>query len=57
MGIKRHERKREISRRRHRQKKLANLRNRLRTAKGDERKAIVEKMKKISPQANFDDLV
>lgn len=54
MGIKRHERKREISRRRHRQKKLANLRSRLRTAKGDERQAIIEKMKKISPQTNFD---
>lgn len=51
MGIKRHERQREIHRRRHRRKKLAKLRLKLATAKGEEKKKILEKMHRISPMA------
>jgi len=51
MGIKKHERKRDIERRRHRKKKLANLRRRIKDAKGEERERLIQKFKKISPQA------
>ena len=51
MGVKKHERKREIQRRRHRQKKLKNLRRRLKDAKGEERERLIQKIKKVSPQA------
>ena len=51
MGVKRSERKREIQRRRHRQKKLGKLRRQLKTAKGENREKIIAHIKRVSPQA------
>ncbi len=49
MGIKRSERSREITRRRHRRKKLAKIRAKLTKATGEKRAKLIAQARKISP--------
>lgn len=51
MGIKRSERSSELSRRRQRTEKVAKLRRRIATAKGEERERLIAKLHRVSPEA------